>query len=80
MALLIYLHVVFNHKPVTCLSYLHDNWPRQGVIRVELFFEPPPEGYNLQQSYAKEFQNYNQGNNSLLKQNESVRKENKGFY
>jgi len=82
MALLIYLHVVFNHKPVTCLSYLHDNWPRQGVLRVELFFEPPPEGYNLQQSYAKEFQNYynhDEGNDSLLKQNESVRKEKKVF-
>lgn len=51
-----YLHVVFNQKPVTCLSHLQDTWPRQGVLRVELFFEPPPEGYNLQQSYAKEFQ------------------------
>ena len=57
MSLLIYLHVVFNQKPVTCLSHLHDIWPRQGVLRVELFFEKPPEEYTLQQSYAKEFQN-----------------------
>ncbi|CAF0973133.1 unnamed protein product [Adineta steineri] len=56
MSLLIYLHVVFNQKPVTCLSHLHDVWPKQGVLRVELFFETPPEGYNLQQSYAKEYQ------------------------
>jgi hypothetical protein len=66
MALLVYLHVVFNQKPVTCLSHLHDTWPKQGVLRVELFFEPPPEDYNLQQSYAKEFQNshlYNQDDN-----------------
>ena len=57
MSLLVYLHVVFNQKPVTCLSHLHDVWPRQGVLRVELFFETPPEGYNLRQSYAKEYQN-----------------------
>ncbi|UJR23834.1 hypothetical protein I4U23_026810 [Adineta vaga] len=57
MSLLIYLHVVLNQKPVTCLSHLHDNWPRQGVLRVELFFETPPNDYNLQQSYAKEYQN-----------------------
>ncbi|CAF3084891.1 unnamed protein product, partial [Rotaria sp. Silwood2] len=36
MSLLIYLHIVFNQKPVTCLSHLHDNWPRQGVVRVDL--------------------------------------------
>ncbi|CAF3345139.1 unnamed protein product [Rotaria sp. Silwood1] len=86
MALLIYLHVVFNQKPVTCLSYLHNHWPREGVLRVELFFESPPEGYNLQQSYAKEFQyshfyNYddNQRNQSVSKQNEGVRKP-KGYF
>jgi len=57
MSLLVYLHIVFNQKPVTCLSHLHDIWPRQGVLRVELFFETPPEDYNLEQSYAKEYQN-----------------------
>ena len=57
MSLLIYLHVVFNQKPVTCLSHLHDVWPRQGVLRVELFFQTPPEEYTLEQSYAKEYQN-----------------------
>jgi hypothetical protein len=77
MGLLIYLHVIFNQKPVTCLSHLHDSWPRQGVIRVELFLEPPPKDYNLQQSYAKEFQYHyddNEEPNSSLKPNESVRK------
>jgi hypothetical protein len=57
MSLLIYLHIVFNQKPVTCLSHLHDTWPRQGVLRVELFFQTPPEDYDLEQSYAKEYQN-----------------------
>jgi hypothetical protein len=76
MSLLIYLHVVFNQKPITCLSHLHDNWPKQGVLRVELFFEPPPKDYDLQQSYAKEFQYHyedNELNNSLLILNEPVR-------
>jgi hypothetical protein len=41
---------------MTCLSHLNDVWPRQGVLRVELFFESPPEDYNLQQSYMKEYQ------------------------
>ncbi|CAF0793956.1 unnamed protein product [Adineta ricciae] len=56
LALVVYLHIVFNQQPISCLSYLHNNWPRQGVLRIELFFEAPPEDYDLQQSYAKEFQ------------------------
>lgn len=47
--------MIFNQKPGTCLSHLQSTWPRQGILRVELLFEPPPDGYNLQQSYAKEF-------------------------
>ena len=68
MGLLIYLHVVFNQKPVTCLSHLHEIWPRDGVLRVELFFQTPPEDYNLEQSYAKEYQNnyiFNRDENSV---------------
>ncbi|CAF2663208.1 unnamed protein product [Rotaria sp. Silwood2] len=57
LGLLIYFHVVFNQKPMTCLSHLHNVWPKDGVLRVELFLETPPEDYNLQQSYAKEYQN-----------------------
>lgn len=49
--------MVFNQKPGTCLSHLQNTWPRQGILRVELLFEPASEGYNLQQSYAKEFAN-----------------------
>jgi len=81
MGLLIYLHVVFNQKPVTCLSHLHDTWPKQGVLRVELFFETPPEDYNLQQSYAKEYQTSfvynhddNDENSSLSKPPSEVRR------
>ncbi|CAF0767749.1 unnamed protein product [Rotaria sordida] len=57
LGLLIYFHVVFNQKPMTCLSHLHNVWPKDGVLRVEFFLETPPEDYNLQQSYAKEYQN-----------------------
>ncbi|CAF0973201.1 unnamed protein product [Rotaria sp. Silwood1] len=66
MGLLIYLHLVFNQKPMTCLSYLHNVWPKDGVLRVELFLDTPPKDYNLQQSYAKEYQNtyiYNRDDN-----------------
>lgn len=80
MTLLIYLHVVFNQKPITCLSHLQNQWPRQGILRVELFFETPPKDYNLQQSYAKEFEyshlyNYedNQNTHSPVQHDETVR-------
>ena len=82
MSLLIYLHVVFNQKPVTCLSHLHDTWPRDGVLRVELFFQTPPEDYDLEQSYAKEYQNNyvhnrdeNDENISPTNQSSEVRRE-----
>lgn len=81
MTLLIYLHVVFYQKPITCLSHLKDRWPRQGILRVELFFQSPPGDYNLQQSYAKEFQyshfynnDENQKSHSIFEQNDTVRK------
>jgi hypothetical protein len=87
MSSIIYLHVVFNLKPVTCLSHLHDIWPRQGVLRVELFFETPPEDYNLEQSYAKEYQNnyiYNHDDNdensfSSKQSSEVIKKKNYFF-
>ncbi|CAF1070421.1 unnamed protein product [Adineta steineri] len=76
MTLLIYLHIVINQKPLTCLSHLHNNWPKQGVLRIELFFESPPKDYSLEQSYAKEFYNYYNNNSEehifLAKQNESI--------
>ncbi|CAF0894826.1 unnamed protein product [Didymodactylos carnosus] len=55
LALLIYLHAVFNNKPVTCLQHIQNTWPRFGVLRVELL-ENVPLNYNLQKSYDKEFQ------------------------
>ena len=54
---------------MTCLSHVHDTWPKQGVLRVELVLETPPEGYNLQQSYAKEYQN-----NYIYNRNDTVRR------
>lgn len=51
---------------MTCLSHLQNSWPRDGVLRVELFLDTPPKNYNLKQSYAKEFQSnsfYNRDRN-----------------
>jgi hypothetical protein len=55
LSLLIYLHIVFNQQPISCLSHLHETWPRQGVLRLELFLQTPPETYDLRRSYAREY-------------------------
>ena len=34
---------------------MKDSWPRQGVIRVELFLKTPPADYDLQRSYHREY-------------------------
>ena len=56
LSLLIYLHIVFNQQPISCLSHLHETWPRHGVLRLELFLQTPPENYDIRRSYAREYQ------------------------
>lgn len=56
---------------MTCLSHLQNSWPREGVLRVELFLDTPPKDYNLQQSYAKEYQNNYIHNSDDTKENSS---------
>lgn len=56
LSLLIYLHIVFNQQPISCLSHLHETWPRHGVLRLELFLQTPPDNYDIRRSYAREYQ------------------------
>lgn len=51
--MLIYIHVTFSRIPVHCLEGVKDSWPRDGILRVEILRNAPPD-YNLEQSYEKE--------------------------
>ncbi|GIX73352.1 membralin [Caerostris extrusa] len=52
--LLIYVHVVFVQKPVTCLKEYKGVWQRNGILRVEILSGKGKENYTLDDSYWKE--------------------------
>lgn len=33
---LAYIHIVFSRSPINCLEHVRDEWPREGVLRVEV--------------------------------------------
>ncbi|XP_014227570.1 membralin isoform X2 [Trichogramma pretiosum] len=50
---LVYIHVVFSRTPANCLEHVRDDWPRDGILRVEIL-RNAGEDYNIEKSYAKE--------------------------
>ena len=46
-SVLVYLHVKFLKTPSTCLNNMIDEWPRNGVLRVEIV----PEEYGYDSFY-----------------------------
>lgn len=50
---LAYIHVAFSRTPTTCLEHVRDQWPREGILRVEIL-RNADQNYNIEQSYAKE--------------------------
>ncbi len=34
--MLVYVHLEFSRNPSSCLNHLRDEWPRNGVLRVEI--------------------------------------------
>lgn len=50
---LAYIHVAFSRTPTTCLEHVRDQWPRDGILRVEII-RNAAQDYDIQQSYAKE--------------------------
>ncbi|CAL8343453.1 unnamed protein product [Gadus morhua 'NCC'] len=34
--ILAYIHIVFSHSPIRCLEAVREEWPRDGVLRVEI--------------------------------------------
>lgn len=51
--LLVYIHLAFTRAPITCLDHVRDDWPREGILRVEVI-RNPSEDYTVEQSYEKE--------------------------
>ncbi|XP_058808363.1 membralin-like isoform X2 [Phymastichus coffea] len=50
---LVYIHVVFSRTPANCLEHVRDDWPRDGILRVEIL-RNAGEDYSIEKSYAKE--------------------------
>lgn len=50
---LAYIHIAFSRSPTTCLEHVRDQWPRDGILRVEIL-RNADQNYNIEQSYAKE--------------------------
>ncbi|XP_046816865.1 membralin-like isoform X3 [Vespa crabro] len=50
---LTYIHIVFSRAPTNCLEHIRDDWPRDGILRVEIL-RNGGEDYSIEKSYAKE--------------------------
>ncbi|XP_024883534.1 membralin isoform X1 [Temnothorax curvispinosus] len=57
---LAYIHIVFSRAPTNCLEHIRDDWPRDGILRVEIL-RNGGEDYSIEKSYAKE-EKLRQGN------------------
>ena len=40
LAMLTYIHVAFSHLPNHCLDSVKEDWPRDGILRVEIIRDP----------------------------------------
>lgn len=58
--MLFYIHYIFARNPVNCLMDIKDQWPRDGVLRVEII-KNVSDRYNITESYRKEY-----GDNVLM--------------
>ncbi|XP_076621888.1 membralin isoform X3 [Colletes latitarsis] len=50
---LAYIHIVFSRVPTNCLEHIRDDWPRDGILRVEIL-RNGAEDYSIEKSYVKE--------------------------
>ena len=51
---MVYIHVVFAHDPINCLAHVQNEWPRAGILRVEIV-RNAPSNYSIADSYEKEY-------------------------
>ena len=50
--MLAYLHIVFIRSPITCLKSIDDDWPKEGVLRIEIIADPSSHESYLKQMEA----------------------------
>ncbi|KAK3914039.1 Membralin [Frankliniella fusca] len=51
---LIYIHIAFSRTPTNCLEHIRNDWPRDGILRVEIVRGGVSDDYTVEKSYAKE--------------------------
>lgn len=53
---LAYIHAAFIRTPINCLDHMSQQWPQDGILRVEILRDSASsqEPYTLEQSYLKE--------------------------
>ena len=71
LAILSYLHIVFNRHPMNCLSEIQSTWPRDGILRVEIVNNVTSD-YSIKQSYEKEYSNDLFSVDKILEQNQTT--------
>lgn len=55
--ILLYIHIVFARNPINCLQHVRKDWPRDGILRVEIV-RNAPDNYTIVNSYEKEYTNF----------------------
>lgn len=50
---LAYIHIVFSRVPANCLEHIRDDWPQDGILRVEIL-RNGGEDYSVEKTYVKE--------------------------
>lgn len=52
--ILAYIHIVFARAPINCLDHIKQDWPRDGILRVEIV-KNASDDYGILDSYEKEY-------------------------
>ena len=54
LLVLVYIHSVFSKQPTNCLRDVENEWPKDGILRVEIISNVS-KNYSLEESYKKEY-------------------------
>src|SRR5207249_1955238 len=59
--ILAYLHVAFIRSPINCLDGIQNDWPKDGVLRVEIIVDP-----STHRPYGQEWEVRNEGDEMFI--------------
>jgi len=57
LGILAYIHIVFSRTPINCLQHIQKDWPRTGILRVEIV-RNASVNYTIINSYEKEYSDF----------------------